>query len=318
MNRDLFERQHGTVWQQAETLLAAFESGRRTPSAGRFPDLYRKLCHHLALARARQYGADLEQRLNRLALRGHQRLYGERPASGEAVAVFACAGFPRLVRRDAGLFWVCFLLLFGPLLGMAAAVAAEPDLVFSVLAPPQVAAFEEMYSPASQRERGSRSDFLMFGVYIYNNIGIAFRTFAMGIFLGVGSIFILVYNGIVIGAVAGHLHNAGYGETFYPFVIAHGAFELPAIVLAGMTGMRLGLALLAPGRKSRLRSLQEAARGSVPIIYGTTAMLVAAAFIEAFWSSSVALPAALRYLAGAAAWVAVGLYFLLAGRRHGP
>jgi uncharacterized membrane protein SpoIIM required for sporulation len=317
MNRDHFERQHETAWRQAETLLDAFETRRRTPSAGRFPDLYRQLCHHLALARARQYGADLEQRLNRLALRGHQQLYGSRGASREEVARFAFFGFPRLVRRDARLFGLCFALLFGPLLGMAVAVANDPDLVYSVLEPEQVAGLEEMYRPGAREERGSESDFVMFGFYIYNNIGIAFRTFAMGIFVGIGTLFVLVYNGVVIGTVAGHLHSAGYGETFYPFVIAHGAFELPAIVLAGLTGMKLGLAVLAPGRRSRARSLVEAARGSVPVVYGTTAMLVVAAFIEAFWSSSHTLPPAVRYLTGAAAWGAVAAYFLFAGRRLG-
>jgi len=318
MNRDLFERQHGKAWGQVETLLDAFEERRRTPAAGRFPALYRKLCQHLALARVRQYGADLEQRLNHLAVRGHQQLYGERGLSREAVEGFALSNFPRVVRRSAGLYWLCLLLLFGPLVGMAAAVAADPDLVYSVLEPGQVARLEEMYAPGAQEERGSKSDFLMFGVYVYNNIGIAFRTFAMGIFLGVGSIFILVYNGVVIGAVAGHLGNAGYGGTFYPFVVAHGAFELPAIALAGLAGMRLGLAVLSPGRRSRARALREAARDSVPVVYGTAAMLVAAAFIEAFWSSSVSLPAPVRYAAGALAWVTVGGYFLLAGRRHGP
>jgi uncharacterized membrane protein SpoIIM required for sporulation len=316
MNRELFERRRRQGWQGFEALLDTLEAGRRPASAALFPGLYRGVCQDLALARSRQYGADLEERLNRLALRGHQLLYGEAPVAREAAVRFALGGFARRVRAQAALFWLCALLLFGPLAGMAAAVVADPDLAYAVLDPGRVAQLEAMYGSAPG-ERGSAGDFLMFGHYVYNNVGIALRTFAMGILFGVGSVFVLVHNGVTIGAVAGHLHNAGLGGAFYPFVVAHGAFELPAIVLAGMAGMRLGLALLGPGRKSRRQAVREAALGAVPIVYGVVAMLVIAAFVEAFWSSSDGLPAALRYLTGAAAWVAVAGYFSWAGRSHG-
>jgi uncharacterized membrane protein SpoIIM required for sporulation len=158
---------------------------------------------------------------------------------------------------------------------------------------------------------------MMFGAYLYNNIGIAFRTFASGIFFGLGSAFVLVYNGLVLGAVAGHLHNAGFGETFYPFVIGHSSFELTAVVLAGSTGVRLGLAALAPGRMTRARSLRETARECVPVVYGLTVLLVVAALVEAFWSASPVPPPA-RYLVGAAGWAAVLGYLALAGRGDGP
>lgn len=316
MNRELFELRHRRGWQDFAALLEALEAGRRPDSTARFPELYRALCHDLALARARQYGADLEERLNRLALRGHQMLYGELPSAGDAAARFAFGGFARTVRRQAGLFWLCSLLLFGPYFAMAAAVAFDPDLAYTVLEPAQVASFEQMYG-SDPGDRGSASDFLMFGHYLHNNIGIALRTFAMGVLLGVGSIFILVYNGVFLGAVTGHLVNAGHGDAFFPFVVAHGAFELPAIVLAGVAGLRLGLALLGPGRKSRRQALREAAGSSVPIVYGATGMLVVAAFVEAFWSSSSHLPSSLRYAAGAATWLAVAAYFTLAGRGRG-
>lgn len=316
MNRDLFERRYGAGWRQLETMILALEKRRRPAGAERFPALYRQVCHHLALARARRYGPDLEQRLHALALRGHQQLYRGGLAGPWALADWLRAGFPRRVRRDGRLVAACLALLALPSLGMAVAVRAEPDLVYTVLAAEQVAAFEQMYDPRTQEPRGAGGNVAMFGVYVYNNIGIAFRTFASGIFLGLGSIFILVYNGLVLGAVAGHLDNAGFGATFYPFVIGHSAFELTAIVLAGATGVRLGLAVLAPGRRSRARSLRDAARASVPVLYGLTALLVVAAFVEAFWSASA--PTAARYLAGAAGWAAVLAYLALGGRRDGP
>lgn len=316
MNRDLFERRYGAGWSQLETMILALEKRRRPPGAERFPELYRQVCQHLALARARRYGPDLEQRLHGLALRGHQQFYRRGKASPWALAGWVRSGFPRRVRRDGGLVLACLALLALPALGMTAGVRGEPDLVYTVLGAEQVAAFEEMYDPRTREPRGAGDNVMMFGVYLYNNIGVAFRTFASGIFLGVGSIFILVYNGLILGAVSGHLDNAGFGETFYPFVIGHSSFELTAIVLAGATGVRLGLAVLAPGRKSRGRAVRDAARACVPVLYGLTALLVVAAFIEAFWSASAPTPA--RYLAGAAGWAAVVAYLALAGRGDGP
>lgn len=313
MNRDQFERRYAEGWSELETLLLALERRRKPADAERFPELYRRTCHHLALARARRYGPDLEQRLHGLALRGHQQLYRGAAASPWALAEGVRAGFPRRVRRELRLVAACFLLFALPLLGMSLAVRAEPDLVYTVLGPEHVAGFEQMYDPESPSTRGKGGNVMMFGYYVYNNIGIAFRTFASGIFLGLGSIFILVYNGVVMGTVDGHIANAGFGATFYPFVVGHSSFELIAIVLAGASGVRLGLAVLAPGRKSRSRSLREAARSAMPVLYGLTGMLVIAAFIEAFWSAQ-AIPPPVRYAAGAAGWAVVLGYFAFVGR----
>jgi uncharacterized membrane protein SpoIIM required for sporulation len=194
-----------------------------------------------------------------------------------------------------------------------------PELVYHFMEVSQVRGMEAMYDPASEhflRERGSDGDLQMFGFYIFNNIGIAFRTFASGLLFGVGTAFLVLYNGLLMGAAAAHLTVVGSAHTFYPFVIGHGALELPAIVMAGGTGLELGFALIAPGAFTRAEALQRAARRSVPVIYGFTTMLLGAAFLEAFWSSQHALlGATVRYSVGAALWVAVIGFVLLAGRR---
>jgi uncharacterized membrane protein SpoIIM required for sporulation len=119
----------------------------------------------------------------------------------------------------------------------------------------------------------------------------------------------------VFGAVAGYLTERGLGPTFYSFVVTHGAFELTAIVLSGAAGLRLGHALLAPGRRTRLQSLVSAARQAVVLVYGFTAMLIVAAAVEAFWSSASWLPPTAKYGVAAACWVAVLAYMFLQGRR---
>ena len=105
-----------------------------------------------------------------------------------------------------------------------------------------------------------------------------------GIQLAVAPVFLLTEVPGMIGAVAGYLTQLGYSETFWSFVIGHGAFELTAIALAGAAGLKLGWALLAPGRLPRGEALRLAAIRAVRLLGGAALFLLIAAFIEAYWS----------------------------------
>jgi uncharacterized membrane protein SpoIIM required for sporulation len=201
---------------------------------------------------------------------------------------------------------------------MGALVYAQPELILSVVSAEKASEFDEMYSSSAAsigRLRSVDTDWMMFGHYIRNNIGVAFQCFAGGLFGGLGSIFFLAFNGAFGGAIAGYLTGRGLGSTFYSFIVTHAAFELTAIVLAGAAGLRIGHSLLAPGRQTRVQSLIAASRQSVVLLYGVFAMLVVAAVIEAFWSSATWLPVAVKYGVAALCWIAVLAYFTLQGRR---
>jgi uncharacterized membrane protein SpoIIM required for sporulation len=175
-----------------------------------------------------------------------------------------------------------------------------------------------MYSPAADsigRERLAGSDWIMFGHYIRHNIGVAFQCFAGGLFAGIGSLFFLGYNGAFGGAVAGYLTERGLSSTFYSFVATHAAFELTAIVLSGAAGLRVGFALLDPGRLTRAQALVVATRESAVLLYGVTALLLVAAAVEAFWSSATWLPPVVKYGVAAVCWTAMFGYCAFQGRR---
>ena len=322
MSQDAFERRHGADWTRLEGILDELERpGEGAERTDAFPELYRAVCAELALARHRGYTAALVDRLNALALRGYRQLYPGATRTGLSLREFVIAGFPRAVRAEARLLWISAALSLGVGLASAWLVSRWPDLAYSFLGPDAVHNVEAMYDPASRhflRPRESDSDVLMFGFYIRNNIGISFRIFAGGMLAGLGSVFFLVYNGMTLGAVAAHLTRVGFGGTFWPFVIGHGAFEITAIVLSGQAGLMMGRALLWPGRRSRGRALGETARATLPLVYGFAGMLLIAAALEAFWSSSSLLPSDLKLSVGAALWVAVIAYFALAGRSRGP
>lgn len=325
MKQSLFESRHQHQWQTFAEQLKQLEQGKaKAADVADFPHQYRRLCQHLALAQQRGYISYLVDPLQQLALRGHQQLYRHRSQLTANILAFLLADFPRLVREQWRFVLIAGLLFFGSLVGIALLVYLFPDLVYSIISPQQVAEMQGMYNPDANRlgraaERAASEDWMMFGYYVMHNIGIAFQTFAAGLLFGLGSVFFLIFNGLVIGAVSGHLTDIGYGQTFWSFVIGHGAFELSAITLAGAAGLQLGWSLVAPGRLARSEALRLAARKSVRMLCGVMVFLLIAAFIEAYWSSTTRIEPWIKYAVGAALWLLVAAYLTLAGRsRHAP
>lgn len=328
MRQEAFESRHAPMWNTFEMWIDALSTPRfaqRSKAESletiskNFPAVYRQVCHHLALARTRRYSIGLQQRLNQLALDGHQHLYRTRTPFFTSIAVFLARDFPAAFRKQWRFMLTSTLLFYLPALAMALAVVLQPEIIFSLIDPGSVSRMEEMYDPANDvlgRERGSDSDFQMFGYYIYNNISIGFRTFAGGLLFGLGSLFFLIFNGLYFGAVSSHLTVAGFTETFWPFVSGHSSFELTAITIFGGVGLMIGYGALAPGRMTRWQAIRSRAMSGLPLVYGGTLMLVAAAFVEAFWSSTVWPPLSFKYSVGAFLWLVHGLYFFLMGRNE--
>lgn len=316
MRQAPFETAHAKEWQEFEFFL----DGKKAPpfDAAEMPERYRRICHALALAQDRRYSPDLVDRLNGLALRGHHALYeNRRRQSGRAVE-FLLGGFPRLVRAEWRVVSAAALLFFGPLGLLIAVLQAYPEFVHYLLSPEQIAQFHSMYDPGNKRlgMREADTSLAMFGFYIWNNVRIGFQTFAGGLAFGVGSVWFLGANGVIIGAAAGYLTQVGYSGTFWSFVAGHSSPELLAIVVSGAAGLRLGLALVAPGALSRKAALMAAAKPAVRLMYGAALMFMLAALVEAFWSPLTGLPFQVKIGVGLAGWALALAYFLLLGRAH--
>lgn len=319
MKQQDFENLYSEVWS---TFSLAIDDAEKSSNSlpKDFPELYRQVCSHLAMAQQRHYSQSLTLRLNSLVMSGHHVLYQRDNRLRFDRFLDVLAVFPAVLRANYSYLLWAFLLFVGPGLIMGIACYVDDSFIYSVLSPEQVREVEAMYDPSLDkigRERGSDTDLMMFGYYINNNIGIAFRTFAGGILFGAGSIFFLFYNGLYIGAIAGRLTQVGFAGTFYPFVIGHGAFELTAIVFAGAAGLKIGFAMVSPGNYSRLHALKNAARGAVVILYGATIMLLLAAFLEAFWSSSTTLPIEIKLGVGGLFWLFVAWYCFFSKFGHG-
>ncbi|WP_227430333.1 stage II sporulation protein M [Psychrobacter sp. I-STPA6b] len=336
MKQQQFEAQHQQLWQRFDVLLAKqanksqnnakasygfsqIQQPLRTTSGYEFVQQYRIICQHYALAKQRHYSPQLVQSLYDRVMAGHQLLYQRRGHIWSKIYHFYSHTFPVRLRAHANLFWLSLACFLAPALLMGWACFEHADMLYSVMPDEQVRIMEEMYNPANEMvgrdsSRRSDTDIAMFGHYIQNNIGIDFQIYGMGLFAGLGTLLSLVYNGLVIGGVAGHLTGVGYGETFWAFVVGHGSFELTAAVISGAAGLRLAQSLFMPANYRRLDAFKIAGKQSIELLIGAASMTFIAAFIEAFWSSSNVIPDMVKYIVAALLWILVIAYLLLAGR----
>lgn len=323
MNQFAFEKACGPDWEKFDQLVDAVnrkDASLETNATYDLPNLYLQICTHYSIAKERSYSPKLVSMLHDKVHRGHLLLYKSKGRVWWRAIEFILSRFPYQVRRHYKHFWLAAGMFYIPAILMGIACYLNGELIYSIMPEHMVQNMEDMYDPSSRvlgrtPDRESDTDFMMFGHYIMNNVSIGFRCFAMGILLGIGTIVMLLYNGIAIGGVAGYLTQLGFIDTFWPFVSGHGSFELTAIVICGAAGLRLAEPIIAPGRLSRAEALIVAGRDSVELVLGAAIMLVVAAFIEAFWSSSTYVNIELKYAVALFLWILVLSYLIWAGKK---
>lgn len=323
MRQEHFETINASFWAYFDRAAKALQNTsprRRVPDATDFPRLYRKICNQYAIALSRQYSPALVNRLHAMVLLGHKIIYHRSAFQPARILHFFSHTFPCTFRNTIGYFGIALLLFLIPFIGIGVSCYYQHDLIYSIMNESQVADFEFMYDPANRNHgRTSKTQddtrIAMFGFYIKNNISIGFRTFAGGILAGAGAVFFLIFNGIFLGAVSGHVTHLGFTQTFWPFVIGHGAFELTAIVISGGAGLVLAKAIIAPGNLKRMDALKQSAIKALYLILGAATMLLMAAFIEAFWSPAN-ISTSIKYIVAAILWGLVIIYLSMAGRKY--
>jgi uncharacterized membrane protein SpoIIM required for sporulation len=321
-----FAERRQSDWTALEQLAHRVDTkgyeGLSPPDLARISPLYRDVCADLARAEAARYSAPLVDYLQSLTASAHTVLYGvyaREGRRGQRLRGFRAAleAFPRAVRARYRSMLLSALFFFGPFALGCFAALYEPAFAFRIVPESTLLPLTEAYAKGFDAGRDAGESALMAGFYVNNNIGIALRCFALGIFGGLGSAFYLIDNGLSIGAILGYVASQGAGANILTFIISHGSLELGAIVLAGGAGLSLGWSIVSPGERTRIASLQAAGRDVTVIAFGAAAMLLVAAGIEGFWSGS-SVPPLLKAVVGAFLFLAVTAYLVFAGRGLGP
>ena len=226
------------------------------------------------LARARTYGADdatLEY-LDRLAAAGHNALYRDRDGTWRRIWEVLVRECPTAIRQARGYIALACLTFLLPAAAGFLVMREQPALAIDLL--PQ-AVIERADVGAERMGEGKRyvdvalEDRPMMASWIItNNVRVAVACFAGGIFLGVGSLVLLGFNGLLIGAAAGHFANQGLLGYLMEFILGHGMLELFAIWVAGAAGFLLGRSVVSPGDVSRSDALILNGRRAIRMVGG--------------------------------------------------
>jgi uncharacterized membrane protein SpoIIM required for sporulation len=268
----------------------------------RLGSLYRGTAADLALARRSFRGDPVVTRLEQLVVRARSLVYASETRRESVWSFFATGYWRRIAERPVPLL-VAAVLLFAPMVLSAVWANDDPAAVGGVV-PGQ---FRSDGAPGDNgADLGlSAVERAGFSVQIFvNNIQVAFLAFAGGISAGLLTVGALLYNGLVIGTISGLAVYSGNTDTFFRLVVPHGVLELSCIVVAGAAGLRMGWAMVDPGRRRRGAAVVAEARTAVELALGTAAWLVVAGLVEGF-ITPVGLPREIAYGIG----IGLGLVF---------
>jgi uncharacterized membrane protein SpoIIM required for sporulation len=303
---DSFLTEREPAWAELEGLLArAKRKPERLGAAGvlRLGALYRSTAADLAQARQRYPHDPVVRRLEHLVSQARHLVYDAPPGRVRPLRFFG-TDYWRLIAERPGVLVVSLLLVFGPALAAALWALHDPAAATG-LVPGEFRPALESKHPWTDFGAGDQAGFT--SMIFTHNIEVTFAVFAAGITLGIGSAFLLIQNGVLLGAVGGLMIQAGNGTGFLDLVTAHGILEMTCIVVAGASGLRMGWAIVSPGTRTRQRALSEEALAAVQIALGTAPWLVVAGVLEGnrahFAKAGLPVVVGTGLVAGGAWWV---------------
>jgi uncharacterized membrane protein SpoIIM required for sporulation len=248
--------------------------------------------------------------LNQLLGRGHNLIYSGQKNKVSGLVRFYGETYPRIFRETLAQTTIALLIFL--VTGLATWVITIHDQGFAhrVLGPQMMETIEQrkMWTDSIVTIKPIASSGIM-----TNNLTVAFTAFAMGITAGLGTIYMMATNGVLIGVIGAATWRAGMALQLWSFVAAHGVLELPAIFIAGGAGLEIARGMLFPGMLPRKESLARAGGRGVRLLLGTVPMLVIAGVIEGFFSPSNA-PVAMKFALAAVLFTALLSYLFLVGR----
>jgi len=250
-----------------------------------FARLFRLAGHHLAYAKTHYPTGKALPYLNKIAGVSHNFFYVREKSGFSGIKEYFTRVFPNAV-RETETYWIIAAAFFA--LGMLFAafyVGENPHRLGDILPAGMAEGFMAGEVPDFGDGGVDWDNPLMTAVIMTNNITVAFNAFAFGLIAGLGTLYVMIYNGLVVGGLFGFLHQSGADMvTAYALVLPHGVLELMAIFLCGGAGLMIGKGIVIPGDYTRRHSLVIHAKKAAELLPGVVIMLVIAAVIEGFFT----------------------------------
>jgi len=263
--------------------------------------LYRQIAADLSILRQDPSGQIYARHLNQVLARAHNIIYIGRRGSPLGVFHFFARTYPEIFERNLRYVLAAFIVFVAGAAAGLLLTLYNPAFQLQVLGPEMVNTIEHhrMWTHSVVAIKPLASSAIM-----TNNLSVTFLTFALGITAGLGTLYLLFFNGLMLGVVGAACWMSQMSLPLWSFVAPHGVLELPAIFIAGGAGLRIAQGLLFPGFLTRKDSLEAAGADAVQLLIGTMPMLVIAGVLEAFLSPT-SEPVLLKFS------VASGLFLLL-------
>ena len=322
MNIQRWMARREASWRQLDALLQQAESkGLKSLSGAQvrqMASLYRSVSADLARAKSNAVGQAVIKDLQQLTSRGYRQIYqGSRRQEWQDLLNFYRHGFPETVRQT----WV-YIAIATALFALGGLVGwwfAWQDPTFLTLVLGQefvedVKTSRELWTVSIMGVEPVASSQIMI-----NNIGVSLWAMIGGIAMfmpnvplltppGAFTVYLLLFNGLMIGCVGVLVAQAGLAWDLWAFVFPHGALELPAIFMAGGAGLLLAKSILLPGAYRRVDALRIYGLQAVRLLYGVITLLVIAGIIEGFFSPQTWIPNGLKYAVGTALLIGLVQY----------
>ncbi|MDL4840702.1 stage II sporulation protein M [Aquibacillus rhizosphaerae] len=282
MNVKQFIKLHRNDWQQLEQLLSSLDSKRNHVTGqdiDQFHRLYQKTTQNLSYSQTYFANEEVTAYLNGLVSKSHNLLYKDQISSLKQIQHFFSTKFVGLLFEQWKFIVIAMILFVFGAIASFITILNEPLHLYSLL-PAEMA---QSVAPEQLGENTGAVDSSFMSAYIMtNNIRVAVLAFAGGITFGLLTIYLLIYNGIIVGALAGLFWHHGKSYEFWAHIVPHGMIELTAIFIAGGAGLLMGYKLFVPGVYSRVFQLKRQAQRSVQLLLGTIPLFVIAGIIEGF------------------------------------
>jgi uncharacterized membrane protein SpoIIM required for sporulation len=290
MRQPTFVEKRHAGWQRLEQLLDRAErSGLRSLEPGEVAEvgtLYRWVTSDLAFASGRAYDPTLRAYLNRLTARAHAVVYaGSSEGGWQRVVRFYTSRFPQEVWNSRWTMALSVGLFLGPAALAYYLIHLQPLNAYVLLPPEMIEPIHKgLHATNFEPSEAALGSPALSATIMSNNIKLAFLAFAGGMTLGILTVYLLVFNGLMLGGLAAMYVDAGFGKDFWATIAPHGIIELTAVQIAAGAGLLLAAGILTPGRLRRRDALKRNGRRAAILIIGVASMLVVAGTIEGFFS----------------------------------
>ena len=287
MREAAFVRQNKDKW-------ATFEKALRNPaslSPDELADLYVEITDHLSYAQTFFPGSKTTLYLNGLAATAHQKIYKTRRESRNRIIRFWKTEFPTMFAHHHRELLISFLVfVFFAAVG-AFSSANDGSFVRSILGDGYVnMTLENIENGDPMAVYKEMGEFNMFLGITINNIRVAAFAFAFGIFLGVGTLWIMLRNGIMVGSFQYFFYEKGLLWESARTIWIHGTIEISVIIIAGAAGLVLANGILFPGTYTRLESFKRGVLNGLKIMVSTVPFFIVAGFLEGFVTRHTEMP----------------------------